>query len=166
MTLSRVLALLCLAPIAVRLHESAHVAAARVIGWRARAIFPDPITLNAWGSRTEYDADAATWGEHAVVSLAGPAASLAWIVVVVLVATVVLPSPWGFAVTPAVWFALRAVGGCSRDIADARDAIGCALASALNEEVEASTMGIAAAAMRLACARWRSARLDSPRRGA
>lgn len=152
MTLSRALALLCLAPVAVRLHEGAHVAAARIIGWRARAVYGGPITLDAWGARMEYDADAATWGEHAVVSLAGPAASLAWLVVVVLVATVVLPSPWGFAATPAVWFALRALSGCSQDIADARDAIGCALATALDEEVEASATGIAAAALRLA---WR-----------
>lgn len=148
MTGPRLGALLCLAPVAVRLHEGAHVAVARVLGWRTRTVYPDPITLDAWGSRTEYDADDATWPEHALVALAGPAASLAWLVVVLVVAAA-LPSPWGVVVLPSVWFAAVAVRGGSADIASARDAIGHALADALGEEVDASAAGIVIAALRL-----------------
>lgn len=144
----RVPALLCLAPVAVLLHEHAHAAAAQCFGWRARVVVPDRFALDDWGARFEYDADDATWPEHAVVALAGPAASFAWFSVLVAL-SVVLPR-YSLALTPAALFAARALIGCGSDLAAARHAIGCALADALGEEVDATTSGVALAALRLA----------------
>lgn len=149
MTRSTLAAWLCLAPVAVRLHEHAHAAAARRFGWRARVVVPDRLALDDWGARFEYDADAATWPQHAAIAIAGPAASLAW---AVLLSALYFAGPWPamLALLPAALFSVRALGGCGSDVTAARRAVGCALADALGEEVDASTTGLILAAWRLA----------------
>ena len=149
MTPSRLAAWLCLAPVAVRLHEHAHAFVARRFGWRARVVVPDRLALDDWGARFEYATDAATWPQHVAVAIAGPAASLAW---ALAVAAAYLAAPWppGLALLPALLFSLRALGGCVSDVTAARRAVGCALADALGEEVDGSVAGLTLAAWRLA----------------